>query len=440
MKRAQQLWLVALMSVFTLLLFAVPQAAQAAKPTTELIDIAYLRNPTNPASCSLMIAARGLVDGKPLDPDQLFFRYELIGNGLVRASGTLHNNPATLRLDDCDAFQGLKSVSLRYTAYDGLPSDAGRGNTVTSKVATPQEWRLRAIKNDYTQTILFQRAELAAGKTLDPKDSAKVIAAAQQAASQAQPAAQTGTKPSTGGATSGTGAAGATGGTGATGTNTPAEPAKPTFTVRLRVTTDKTRQLNTGVLYISPYPGAKSYSITKVGEEGTEPIILLADEAERLLQDGKIVWPIPSDTFPNLLGTDRFKVDALGEQIFVLANPKPSILATAISNNGDLVKAPTEFGLVANLGEYMGYVLRYALPLGIILSILMTMWAGFLIIYSNGSPEKNKEAGEIIIGAILGLFILVITHLFVDFLAFPNINDPAVVPPLRVSQLFNRSG
>ncbi len=88
---------------------------------------------------------------------------------------------------------------------------------------------------------------------------------------------------------------------------------------------------------------------------------------------------------------------------------------------GEVVRAPTEFGSLANLAEYAQQIMKYALPVAIALSILMTMYAGIMMMFFAGSPEKTKEAQEVIQGALIGLFIIIVSRLIVDFLILPEI-------------------
>jgi len=91
--------------------------------------------------------------------------------------------------------------------------------------------------------------------------------------------------------------------------------------------------------------------------------------------------------------------------------------------------APTEFGLVANLGQYATNIMRYALPLGIALAVIMTIYAGILFMISQGQPDRIKDSQEIIQGAILGLVILIMARFMVNFLILPG-SEPVDTGPI----------
>ncbi len=93
------------------------------------------------------------------------------------------------------------------------------------------------------------------------------------------------------------------------------------------------------------------------------------------------------------------------------------------------VAALTEFGEITNLGSYFKQIMRYALPLGVALAIIMSTYAGIVFMMSQGEPDKVKEAQEIIQGAIVGLLVLILSRLLVDFLVVDD--------PFAVRQAFN---
>lgn len=127
-------------------------------------------------------------------------------------------------------------------------------------------------------------------------------------------------------------------------------------------------------------------------------------------------------TFPDTKATDKFTV------IAAKRNDAGQIDTIASDNaiDSEVVRAPTEFGNVANLGEYAGRIMKYALPLGIALAVLMTIYAGIMFMLSQGSPDKVKEAQEIIQGAIVGLVLLIMIRLLIDFFFIDTnlINSP----------------
>ncbi len=100
----------------------------------------------------------------------------------------------------------------------------------------------------------------------------------------------------------------------------------------------------------------------------------------------------------------------------------PVNLTTGNIITGKVVTAPTEFGAVSDIGQYASRIMQYALPLGIILSILSVIYGGIRFMLSQGQPDQVKEGKEIIQGAVLGLVVLILARALVNFLLLPDIN------------------
>lgn len=122
--------------------------------------------------------------------------------------------------------------------------------------------------------------------------------------------------------------------------------------------------------------------------------------------------------FQNLEATDKFVVTAYQQD----ANGAAIMLAQGAAVEAGVVRAHTEFGNLANLGEYIQRVMKYALPVGVTLAVIMGMYAGITLMISQGAPDKIKNAKEGIQGAIVGLIILILVRLMVDFLYIPSID------------------
>lgn len=117
-------------------------------------------------------------------------------------------------------------------------------------------------------------------------------------------------------------------------------------------------------------------------------------------------------------------------------NPDPDAPAdkddTTDTTSNQQVVAPTEFGSIGTLGEYMQKVMVYALPTGVGLAVIMTIYAGILLMLSQGQPDKIKDSQEIIQGAVLGLIVLVLTRLLATYLYIPSAQE-TVVPPAKTT-------
>lgn len=100
----------------------------------------------------------------------------------------------------------------------------------------------------------------------------------------------------------------------------------------------------------------------------------------------------------------------------------------SIDKSKKQIVAPTEFGNIKTLGDYMQEVMKYALPTGVALAIIMTIYAGIILMISQGSPDKVKEGQEIIQGAVLGLIVLVLARLLATYLYIPSTQEEVITP------------
>lgn len=103
--------------------------------------------------------------------------------------------------------------------------------------------------------------------------------------------------------------------------------------------------------------------------------------------------------------------------------------AKATSPTKDTVTAPTEFGPLTSLGSYMEKIMKYALPLGIALATLSTIYGGIVFMLSQGQPDKIKDGQEIIQGAVVGLIVLILARLLATYLYIPSTFEPTADEP-----------
>lgn len=66
----------------------------------------------------------------------------------------------------------------------------------------------------------------------------------------------------------------------------------------------------------------------------------------------------------------------------------------------------TEFGPASNLSEYVNLILKWAYPVIGGLAVLMLIYAGYIYMTSQGSPEAIGRAKDIIIGVAIGILLL----------------------------------
>ncbi len=65
----------------------------------------------------------------------------------------------------------------------------------------------------------------------------------------------------------------------------------------------------------------------------------------------------------------------------------------------------TEIGDAANIGDYLTLLFGWLTPIIISLAVLMTVYAGYTYMTSQGNPEGVGRAKDIMIGVVVGLML-----------------------------------
>lgn len=74
----------------------------------------------------------------------------------------------------------------------------------------------------------------------------------------------------------------------------------------------------------------------------------------------------------------------------------------------------TEFGEVANITDYLNKILVWLIPALGGIALLTFIYAGYLMMTSQGSPETITKAKEIIIVTISGILLLFLARLILN--------------------------
>jgi ABC-type Fe3+ transport system permease subunit len=75
------------------------------------------------------------------------------------------------------------------------------------------------------------------------------------------------------------------------------------------------------------------------------------------------------------------------------------------------LRSLTDFWLIA------AALLEILLRIGILASVIFITWAGFRLLTSQGDPNSVKEARDTILNAVIGLIIMIIATVSVNFFA-----------------------
>lgn len=122
-------------------------------------------------------------------------------------------------------------------------------------------------------------------------------------------------------------------------------------------------------------------------------------------------------------------VAKIGEKETTKKGGETTAEAEATANK---ISAQTEFGAFADLGSYMQNIMKFALPLGVGLAVIMTIYGGILFMLSQGQPDRIKDGQEAIQGAILGLIVLILARFLANALYLPSIEEFSLKPNATV--------
>lgn len=103
---------------------------------------------------------------------------------------------------------------------------------------------------------------------------------------------------------------------------------------------------------------------------------------------------------------------------------KNQFLSQSVNLGGQTIEGPLKIkdsagNIIANpkLGDIVGRVLQFMLPLAGVLLLFVLIWGGYDFMMSQGNAEKIKSAQAKITTGIIGFGLLVISYLLVRLIA-----------------------
>jgi len=100
--------------------------------------------------------------------------------------------------------------------------------------------------------------------------------------------------------------------------------------------------------------------------------------------------------------------------LFYVVPVSAQIVSNAPTNQGGVnLGAPVTSSEPApsSFGAYTNRIYQLAVVIGISLAILMIIFAGYKYMGSAGDPQSLAEAKEVLVGAIVGLILILLTRL-----------------------------
>lgn len=83
------------------------------------------------------------------------------------------------------------------------------------------------------------------------------------------------------------------------------------------------------------------------------------------------------------------------------------IMYTPLGAHAEMSVNVPSLGIFSDIGTYLStLIMRYGIPIAVMAALILIMYAGWHYIHSGGSPEGQKLAKELIVGALLGLLVL----------------------------------
>src|SRR4030042_5386420 len=84
----------------------------------------------------------------------------------------------------------------------------------------------------------------------------------------------------------------------------------------------------------------------------------------------------------------------------------------------------------SSFADYTNRIYQFAVVIGISLAVLMIIFAGYKYMSSAGDPQSMAEAKEILIGAIVGLILILLTRLILATIDPRLLQFPRSAPDL----------
>lgn len=99
-------------------------------------------------------------------------------------------------------------------------------------------------------------------------------------------------------------------------------------------------------------------------------------------------------------------INSLSEKIFSLFST--SVSASSLS--GSLSGALNEDAVndVENANSFVQLIIDVSIPLGVTCAFILLVYAGYMMITSQGNPDKLQESREVITNTIIGFVVVIL--------------------------------
>ena len=110
----------------------------------------------------------------------------------------------------------------------------------------------------------------------------------------------------------------------------------------------------------------------------------------------------------------------------IFTTPSPVSAGTGIFCNGTTNKLNTAIGCIdiSNSTELIGFILKWAIGIGGGVAFLLILYSSFMIMTSQGIPERLKAGQELLTSAVMGLILLIFSVFILELIGISILNIP----------------
>lgn len=95
---------------------------------------------------------------------------------------------------------------------------------------------------------------------------------------------------------------------------------------------------------------------------------------------------------------------------FIMSLPIRAQIGELIGDKlSDVVDNPTSGSGTDAIADFVGNILDVAIPVSVFACVVLLSYAGYIMITSQGNPEKLNEAKEVITNALTGFAVILLS-------------------------------
>ena len=84
------------------------------------------------------------------------------------------------------------------------------------------------------------------------------------------------------------------------------------------------------------------------------------------------------------------------------------VFASTLADDLSGTVTEDELNSINSSTEFVNWIIKISIPLGVTCAFVLLVYAGFMMVTSQGNPDKLKESREVITNAIIGFVVVVL--------------------------------